>query len=429
MPCTPWAWCRDRCAAGGGPTRLPLVWHLTHDGAQDRPLRVAFVTSGELGDRASNFGTPYYMARGFRRAGVDVIGVSGAGSVTRRAVSVASRVMRRLLGIGYSPAFSVVVAVAQRYSIGRAVAAANPDVVFAPFASTQVAFLASRVPIIYSSDTTLRLIRDYYPGFDALSRLTTWEGEVIERNVVSRSAGLVYPSAWAAESAVRDYGARRDTALIVPYGANLDDPPDRGRALTVDRGATCSLSFIAVAWVRKGGSTAVATLNDLRSRGIPAHLTVVGCEPPSGVDRTHITVIPRIDKSDPVQRATLSDLYFTSYFSILPTRADCSPVVCCEASAHGTPMVITDTGGVSAHVTDGVNGFLVAPHSPAEAYACRIADAWTQRDGYAALVVSSRREYERRLNWDAWTDTVLRFIASIRMDARSAGLASTVPRR
>lgn len=43
----------------------------------------------------------------------------------------------------------------------------------------------------------------------------------------------------------------------------------------------------------------------------------------------------------------------------------------CEASAFGVPS-ITDTGGVSTNVINGVNGFALAPEAGAEAYAQKI---------------------------------------------------------
>ncbi len=334
-------------------------------------------------------------------------------SAVRLVASGGARISRRLLGTSYLADFSIPAAFEQGLHLGRALARLQLDFVLAPFASAQAAMLPRGIPLVYSSDTTFRLMRGYYPSFSGLSALSYWEGETLERRAVRRAAALVYPSNWAAQSAVRDYGAKTASVLVAPYGANVDEAPDRARATNSDRGAHCTLCFVGVNWERKGGSVAVAVLHALRALGIPARLTVVGCEPPAGVDRSHMTVIPRIDKSDPAQRAHLAEVYFTSYFFVLPTRADCSPVVCCEASAHGTPILISDTGGVAGHVAHGINGMLMPPAAEPEPYVAAVAALWRNRQAYAALVASTRRQYEERLNWDAWARSVLAHVTRI----------------
>ena len=372
-------------------------------------MRIALVTPGPANDRGANSGIPYYMAQALRRC-AEIIPIPTPASVLRPLAFYAARAHRRIRRTGYLPEFSVPVAVEQSLQIERQLRRARPNVVFAPFASGQLVALHQRVPIFYSSDTTFRLMRDYYPSFTGLSSLSHWEGETLERRAVQRAAGLIYPSTWAAQSAIHDYGASPDRVLVAPYGANLDEAPDRARALTAERGPSCSLAFVAVNWVRKGGAVAVAVAAALRARGIPAHLTVVGCEPPGGVDRTDMTVVPRIDKSDPSQRRALTELYLQSYFLLLPTQADCSPIVCCEASAHGTPVLIANTGGVAGHVRDDVNGYLLPPGGDPGGYVEVIASLWRERDRYHRLVASTRRQFEERLNWDAWAQSALQHI-------------------
>jgi hypothetical protein len=87
---------------------------------------------------------------------------------------------------------------------------------------------------------------------------------------------------------------------------------------------------------------------------------------------------------------------------LLPTRADATPIVTCEASAFGLPTLATDTGGLQGSITRGVNGFLLPPEAHGDAYAAKIVSVIDNPAGYDDLVVSTRNEYENNLNWDAW---------------------------
>ncbi len=73
-----------------------------------------------------------------------------------------------------------------------------------------------------------------------------------------------------------------------------------------------------------------------------------------------------------------------------------------EASAHGLPVLITDTGGITGGLQNGVNGFTMPAAADGKAYAHRIQALWSAPEEYRKLVCSSRDLFEQRLNWDAW---------------------------
>jgi glycosyltransferase involved in cell wall biosynthesis len=57
----------------------------------------------------------------------------------------------------------------------------------------------------------------------------------------------------------------------------------------------------------------------------------------------------------------LKRLYATADLFVLPTLADCFPLVIQEAMAAGLPVVATDVGAIGEAVRDGENGLLVPP--------------------------------------------------------------------
>jgi glycosyltransferase involved in cell wall biosynthesis len=85
---------------------------------------------------------------------------------------------------------------------------------------------------------------------------------------------------------------------------------------------------------------------------------------------------------------------------LLPTLADCTPVVFSEASAMGVPILSRNVGGISDVVRDGANGFLFDTDAPAAVYADRIVELMSRPKDYTELAFSSLREYEQRLNWN-----------------------------
>ena len=78
--------------------------------------------------------------------------------------------------------------------------------------------LPEGVPLVYASDATFRLIENYHPNYRSLSRNAREIAERLERDTIARADLVLYPSEWAAESAVRDYGApgRQLMRLLLP---------------------------------------------------------------------------------------------------------------------------------------------------------------------------------------------------------------------
>ena len=124
-------------------------------------------------------------------------------------------------------------------------------------------------------------------------------------------------------------------------------------------------------------------------------------------------MVPRLDKRDPAQVAELSRVFRGAHFLFLPTRSECYGIVFCEASAHGRPSIATDTGGVSSAVADGENGLLLPPAAGPDDYADLIGALHGDRGRYEALVASSRRAYDTRLNWDAWAERLEALMATL----------------
>src|SRR5260370_21113533 len=233
------------------------------------------------------------------------------------------------------------------------------DLIFASSGWTEIAFLETDIPIVLFEDANFALLSDYYPEFSNFFPRFHYEVNRLEELALNKAALVLNTSHWAAESALKNYHVAEEKVHVVPFGANTDTPPSPEVALNRQRSDQCKLLFVGRDWNRKGGPIAFETLLKLEERGIQAELIICGCIPPKAFSHERMRIIPYLNRKDPVQRRELEMLYETADFFLLPTRADCTPMVFCEASSFGLPIIAPDIGGVHEIIRDGENGFLL----------------------------------------------------------------------
>lgn len=380
--------------------------------------RVGFVHQGDATAVSSWSGTPYFMARALERHLGQVVHLQPLPETAVKLARGVAHAQQRLTGRRGLAHCNPAVVAASRRAVGRKLAKARADIAFAPAASAFATGVPPEIPLIYSSDATFRGVVDSYPEFSNLSRASRRLGERLEQAAIARADLLVYPSEWAAESAIRDYGAERSRILVAPYGANADQLP---RAMPPERtrDGALRLLFVGKEWERKGGDIALQALAALRRMGREATLTVVGCIPPVRGTVPGLEVAGFLDKADAGQRQRLDALFAGADFLVMPVRAECYGIVFCEAAAHGLPQIATATGGVPSIVEDGVTGRLLPTGSSGEAFAQAILEAAADREAYAAMRAASRRRSEQVLNWDRWGADVARAARRLLAGART----------
>jgi glycosyltransferase involved in cell wall biosynthesis len=174
----------------------------------------------------------------------------------------------------------------------------------------------------------------------------------------------------------------------------------------------CNLLFVGVNWFRKGGDVAYKTFKRLKSQGFKCRLFLVGCDvtlPEYDPDVEHI---PFLNKNNRQEFDKLYEIYSQSHFLLLPTIADCTPIVFSEAAAFGIPVLTNDTGGNSSVVCEGVTGYLFPAGADENIYADTIKSVFTDKELYLTLRRNSRIEYDRRLSWNVWINKVNRLIGA-----------------
>jgi glycosyltransferase involved in cell wall biosynthesis len=173
--------------------------------------------------------------------------------------------------------------------------------------------------------------------------------------------------------------------------------------------ATCRLLFVGAYWHRKGADVAVSIARALNASGVPTELHLAGSAPPGPLP-AFVTVHRFLSKADAEGKERLEHLFRAAHFLVVPSRADCSPIVVAEASAYGVPSIGTNVGGMATMIRDRLNGQTFALGALAEEYAAYVARLMSAQADYQALALSALREYQQRLNWASAAGTAANLI-------------------
>ncbi len=368
-----------------------------------RTKKILFITHRDAKDKREWSGTFYSMAQSLTKHSGEII---HAGPYYPKLLLFFLKVLNKssiiFLRKKYRISYSYLLAYFYRFHFSRKIRKANPDIVFAPSSSGEISLLKTELPKVYLGDATLNLLLGNYPSYTDLSRFSLWEAQKVENNAFQNATSLVFSSDWAASSAMIDYNVPKNKIHIIPYGANIEKIPSKKEIEDKNIEREVRVLFLGVDWDRKGGDIVYHSFLKLQEMGINAQLIVCGCIPPKHYNHPKMEVIPFLDKNKDSDAEKLYKILLSSNFLFIPSKADCTPIVFCEANAFGMPVITTDVGGITSVITDGVNGHTFPLNTPASVYAEKIAWYKKNTDKYIEMVKSSRQHYEKYLNWDNW---------------------------
>jgi glycosyltransferase involved in cell wall biosynthesis len=370
-------------------------------------IRIAYLSVIDPLDKRSWSGTTYYIGQALQKniGDVDFLGPVKFPGIINNLMRGFIKLIRILFKKEYSTVYSIFLSWYSSRVFNKKIKGKHYDCIVAPAASNGLTHIKTNLPIISIADTTFHLISNYYlKDFKNLVSLSKWEGNYLDRKSLKKSSLIIYSSWWAANSAIKDYKIPESKVFVMPLGANIDFIPERGVIHEKEKNDTLTLLYLAVEWERKGGRIAFDAFSKLYEKGISVKLVICGCIPPPQFSHPNMEVIPFLDKNVAGDHERFVRLLSSAHFLILPTRADCSLLVACEANAYGVPAITTDTGGVSEIVKDGINGYCLPLEASGEEYSILIYDLFTDKKKYHRLVQSSRLRFEESLNWDKWAD-------------------------
>ena len=378
-------------------------------------MRVWLLTSDDASDRRAWSGVPFHMRESLSELAdvrVAQVGVPHL-FVDRALLRVCKKAGRKYLLEG-----SIAASRAAGRAASRALRTTPADVIVAVAATSQVAMLSVDQPVVHVNDATFRLLEDYYPYTTDLCLASSLQAEWVERRALRRADACVFPSAWAAESAIGDYGVDSRSMHIVEFGACITPASPPGPAVRRP-GRSCQMLFIATdapsgtshgfrvaQWERKGGSQTVRVLDELIARGYAASLSIIGDVPVDLAGRADIRLWGRLNPNRDEAREILSQEYRRADVLVYPSPAACTGIPLLDAAAHGLPVIAAETGGVPSVVVAGETGILL----PVEATPARYATAVERimaRGEHEKMSRMARLRYETTLNWRRWAERTM----------------------
>ena len=297
------------------------------------------------------------------------------------------------------------------------------DVLFCAYSFHSLYRLRLPYPMVtsYTSDATPTTYKrskvgQAFGSFLKVSRLIDPLILRAERQVFQATDLLFWPSEWLKSAADPLYDLDPERSLVVPWGANIADPGPPAAPPRLETGAHLHLLILGRDWFAKGGPVAFETMERLRALGHDARLTVIGCTPPEFHRNAHVTVHAHLDKSKPDERATLDACLKSAHFMVMASFESYG-FAFCEASAYGLPSLCLKVGGVP--VREGVNGHAIPANGDSVAAFTTLITGYLQDPAaYHRLRATSRQEYETRLNWRVWGQTVRERLVAARTGVR-----------
>jgi glycosyltransferase involved in cell wall biosynthesis len=382
-------------------------------------MKIAFVTINNGQDIKSWSGTPFYMSRAFANAGIEVEFIGNLKSYSNRRHLIFrwrnflyNRAFNKKFGhyeSFYEPQNLKYLATQVKDRLNKT----DIDIIFSP-GSLPIAYLDSNKPIVIWTDAVFAAMQNYYPEFTGMNQRTITNCNLYEKNTLKKISLAFFSSAWAAQIAIKSYGAAQDKIRVIPYGANIEGDRtshDIEEINKIRSKNVCKLLFIGQHWERKGGEKAVRITKELNEMDIKAELAIAGCTPPNSSSLPDfIKVFGFIDKSKIEGKNLINKLYCESHFFVLPTIAECTPIVFSEANSFGLPVLTHDTGGISSIIQNEINGKMFSNNSDPLEWANYIANIFSEIKKYDDFSLSAFNEYLSRLNWDISIKKVIAFI-------------------
>jgi glycosyltransferase involved in cell wall biosynthesis len=369
-------------------------------------MRIAFVDIEDPEDVTTWSGIPYFILQELRRQGAEVEVIAPLNRPFKYLFSghkIVSRLTGRNIQLNRRP-----IALRNYASqVEHRIRGKRFDAIFST-SSIPIPMLAPGIPVLFWTDAVTEAMLDYYGGsFANIGSRELGIAHAQEQAALARASFAIYSSNWAANIVKSSYTASEHKVTVIEFGANLPIEHDLDDVIAFNErrlSSECVLLFIGVDWDRKGGATAFEAARLLNERGIKTVLKVVGgC----GLQARFVESFGFINKNTTEGQQQISNLFATSTFFILPTRAEAAGIVFCEAGAFGLPALATKTGGVENYVVDSQTGYCLPLAADGRAYADLIATTLTSPDNYRLLSIGAFQRYKQTLNWKAGVSSLL----------------------
>ena len=234
----------------------------------------------------------------------------------------------------------------------------------------------------------------------------------IERLLVEQSDGIICCSNYMLDHIQHELSAANAKIHVIPNGVEVDRFKNNGgpQLFSAEVSEDRKIILYVGRIVReKGIFTLLEALDELRTRGKDVSLVFVG-EGPLKEDLAKEVLRRRLSDrvkiTGFVDQEKLVSLYNSCDAFVLPSHYEPFGMVALEAMASRVPVVVSDVGGLSEIVEDGVTGVKV-PSSDPHALAEGILRVLDNQELSQRLKENAYRAVQERYRWDLIAEKTL----------------------
>ena len=252
----------------------------------------------------------------------------------------------------------------------------------------------------------------------------------VEQAIVRNCDQLIASSTQEADDLIRLYGAARNRLSIVAPGVDLqifNERPTTALRRRLGLGEAKVVLFAGRLERLKGAETVIRALAILAhdsAQPEPPVLLVIGDDSHNGASESRLSggerarlealaaslgIAGQVRFMGPVDQPALAAYLSLASVCVVPSYSESFGLVALEAAATGTPVVAARVGGLPTIVKDGLTGFTLVSHDPAQ---------YAERMGRLLADEELRRCFSRRSRLVAtqftWKETVDRLVAEYR---------------
>jgi glycosyltransferase involved in cell wall biosynthesis len=388
--------------------------------SREKKIRVGFLSPCDPLDPTGFSGTPYSAWKALEAAGLELVDLGGrnsrkqkyeTGSPAQYAPSFLGQLKKSLRQkknlveqlIRTPWDYSRVVNHAEKISKKtQAVVDENEvDILFCICVSSMLYDLETDIPIVYASDTTADLINKSYPKFIHRSRAYKRACEHIDRIALQKCTVFAPCSNRTAISAIGFYELDDEKVRVVEFGAHV--LPDDTR-IHVDAPSKEHIELVVVAAdpIRKRLDLCMEVADELHRRGWMVTLNYIGPKVPEASRNPRVEWHGRLQLNDSDDRKKHCEILMRSHWMLLPSLAEAFGIAPCEAAHFGRPSVVTDVGGLSTVIKNGVTGSVLPIEAPASRYADAIELYSNEEADYMTMSDAALVRAKQCLNWESW---------------------------
>lgn len=263
-----------------------------------------------------------------------------------------------------------------------------------------------KTPYIVLSDATFSALHNYYPTASNLLGRSIKQANEIGKHAYEGAYKIIFSSEWSKQHAVEDYNIDPTKIVVIPFGANIDDPVLGTISKDYTDKTRFNLFLSGIHWGRKGGDIAIQCCRNLIVKGVNVTLHIAGMSVPKEYGKLDFVVEHGfLNKNNKAQYAEFVELQKQMDLMLFPSKAECSSIALCEAAGFGLPVLCYDTGGLANYVINDVNGYRMPMNATGDDFAEMILK-WIHGDLLTKYSKGASELYRDRLNWNRWSEAV-----------------------